>query len=71
MPCSHHYRHHIDGRSLDGNASGNVENEDELYVPKRSAKKSKYANELGNTQEVMKLIQEAVKNDPTRDEQRF
>lgn len=46
MPSSHHRRHHIDARPLDG----------------KGAK-----GELDNTQEVMKLIQEAVKNDPTKE----
>ena len=39
-----------------------------LYVPKSSAKKGKFAKDkLDNTQEVMKLIQQAVRNDPTKE----
>jgi len=46
----------------------NVEDEVELFVPKRSLKKGKSNKDKHDTtQEVMKLIQEAVKNDPTKE----
>jgi len=48
----------------------NVEDEVELFVPKRSLKKGKSNKDKldsSQLQEVMKLIQEAVKNDPTKE----
>ena len=56
------------GSSLDDNIADNVEDEAELFVPRRSVKKGKSnKDKLDTTQEVMKLIQEAVKNDPTKE----
>jgi len=46
------------GSSLYGNTADKVEDEFELFVPKRSVKKGKSAkHKLDITQEVMKLIQ--------------
>lgn len=56
------------GSSLDDNTADNVEDEVELFVPKRSVKKGKCNKDtLDTTQEVMKFIQEAVRNDPTKE----
>ena len=56
------------GSFLDDNTADNVEDEAELFLPKRSAKKGKCNKDtLDTTQEVMKLIQEAVRNDPTKE----
>ena len=39
-----------------------------VFVPKRSMKKGKSSKDkLDTTQEVMKLIQQAVRNDPTKE----
>ena len=52
------------GSSLDDNNADNVEDEAELFVPKRSVKNgNSNKDKLDTTQEVMKLIPEAVKND--------
>ena len=54
------------GSSLDDNTAESVK-EAQLFVPKRSVKKGKSKDKLDTTQEVMKLIQEAVKNYPTKE----
>ena len=55
------------GSSHDDHPSDNAGDEDVLYIPKRSAKKEKFAKDkLDNTQ-VMKLITEVVRNDPTKE----
>ena len=54
--------------SLDDSTADNVEDQAELFVPKRSVKNGKSnKDKLDTTQEVMQLIQEAVKNDPTKE----
>lgn len=56
------------GSSLDDNTADNVEDEAELFVPKRCVKKGKSnKDKLDTTQEVLTLIQEAVRNDPTKE----
>ena len=46
----------------------NIEDEVELFVPKRSMKIGKSTRDkLNTTQEVMKLLQEFVRNDPTKE----
>ena len=60
------------GSSLDDSTADNVEDQAELFVPKRSVKKGKSnKDKLDTTQEVMQLIQEAVKNDPTKKKDQF
>ena len=51
------------GSSLDDSTADNVEDQAEVFVPKRSVKKDK----LDTTQEVLQLIQETVKNDPAKE----
>lgn len=55
------------GSSHDGNVSGNGRDEEAMYVPKRSAKKRKFAKDKLDNTEVIKLISEAVRNDPTKE----
>ena len=56
------------GSSSEANTSDYVADEVEVFVPKRSAKNRKSAkNKLDTTQEVLKAVQEAVRNDPTKE----
>ena len=54
----HHHLHAPHGSSFDDSTADNVEDQAELFVPKRSVKKGKSnKDKLDTTQEVMQLIQ--------------
>lgn len=59
---------HTPGSFFDANTTDNFADEIELFVPERSAKKGKSAKDkLDTTQEVLKVVQEALRNDPTKE----